>query len=331
MTICICGRGSLGTVCAGVFAAQGIKVNVLTGHPNCWSKEVLVEDCNGHSYEGLLNTISGDAKQTVCNADIVLLCVPGYLINKMLTDIMPYLKPGAKVGSIVASTGFFFEAHKVCAPDTSLFGFQRVPYIARCKEYGRVGQLLGYKPVLNVATENIAMPDIFCQTLAKLFMTPVHLLDNFYEASLTNSNPILHTGRLYAMWGKGFVPKPACTLFYAEWNNQASEVLIAMDAEFQELLKVIGIRDGVIPPLLDYYESSDAESLTRKIQSIPAFKSILAPMRQTSKGWVPDFSSRYFTEDFPFGLSYIHELAHEHGVACPTIDLVYDWGKSVMN
>ncbi|MDE7336016.1 MAG: NAD/NADP octopine/nopaline dehydrogenase family protein [Muribaculaceae bacterium] len=330
MTICICGGGSLGLVCAGVFASQGVKVNILTGHPENWNNEVLVEDLNGRCYKGALNLVSGSAEAAVGNADVVLLCVPGYLIEKTLIDVRQYLKPEALVGSIVASTGFFFEAHKVLPAQTPLFGFQRVPYIARSKEYGRLGQLLGYKPQLNAAVENVENPEAVRRTLERLFMTPVRLLENYYEASLTNSNPILHTGRLYSMWGKGFVPQPQCTLFYADWTDDASEYLIAMDSEFQALLKVMGIREGVIPPLLEYYESHDAASLTRKISSIPAFKSILAPMRQTDAGWVPDFGSRYFTEDFPFGLSYIRELAHRHSVPCPTIDLVYAWGESVM-
>lgn len=330
LTVCICGGGSLGIVCAGVFASRGVKVNILTGHAENWSREVVVEDLQGRRYEGRLNFVSGIPQEVVGTADIVLLCVPGYLIEKTLSDIRSYLKPAAIVGSIVASTGFFFEAHKTLPPETPLFGFQRVPFIARCKEYGRAGLLLGYKPELNVAFENVADPEAFRTTLENLFLTPVRLLKNFYEASLTNSNPILHTGRLYSMWANGFEPQAECTLFYAEWTDEASELLIAMDTEFQELLKVMGIRDGVVPPLLNYYESHDASSLTKKISSIPAFKTILAPMKKTPQGWVPDFGSRYFTEDFPFGLRYIRDLAHQYSVPCPTIDRVYCWGNSVI-
>ena len=54
-----------------------------------------------------------------------------------------------------------------------------------------------------------------------------------------------------------------------------------------------------------------------------------APMKQSPAGWVPDFGSRYFTEDFPFGLRFIRDLAHTHRVSTPTIDRVYEWGLSV--
>jgi hypothetical protein len=46
---------------------------------------------------------------------------------------------------------------------------------------------------------------------------------------------------------------------------------------------------------------------------------------------VPDFHSRYFTEDFPYGLAIIHRLAHEKGVPSPSIDMVYDWGTKMLN
>ena len=40
----------------------------------------------------------------------------------------------------------------------------------------------------------------------------------------------------------------------------------------------------------------------------------------------PDFHSRYFTEDFPFGMRFIIELAQEKGVQIPKMKEVYEWG-----
>ena len=120
-------------------------------------------------------------------------------------------------------------------------------------------------------------------------------------------------------------------LFYREWNDAASECIIAMDDEFMQLLAKLPVNRANIPSLLDYYESTDAESLTRKISSIAAFQTIKSPMKEVAGGWIPDFASRYFTEDFPFGLKIIKELAEEHHIATPTIDKVYQWGMKVIN
>ena len=84
---------------------------------------------------------------------------------------------------------------------------------------------------------------------------------------MTNSNPILHPARLYSMW-KGWCEGrvyPDQTLFYEEWTDEASELLIAMDGEFQTLLGTLPVTKGNIPPILDYYESHDASSLTQKL------------------------------------------------------------------
>ena len=116
--------------------------------------------------------------------------------------------------------------------------------------------------------------------------------------------------------------------FYADWTQEDSHILITMDNEFQKLLQTLNIREGVIPSLLNYYEASDTESLTAKIRSIPAFKEILSPMIEVDGGWIPNFSSRYFTEDFSFGLKYIKDIANSSGVKTPMIDTVYNWGMS---
>jgi hypothetical protein len=123
-------------------------------------------------------------------------------------------------------------------------------------------------------------------------------------------------------------PFPVNTPFYREWTLEASEILIAMDEEFMRLLDHLPVDKRQMPSLLEYYESTDAASLTRKIASIKAFEGILSPMTETPEGWIPDFKSRYFTEDFPYGLQFIKNLAQQHGVATPTIDLVLTWGLS---
>ena len=331
MNICICGGGSLGHVCAGVLAVHhDVRVNMLTGRPAQWNSELIVRDPDGKKYISTLNKVSDKPADVVPDADLVLICQPGFLIEHTLREIQPYISPKTAVGSIVSSTGFFFKAHEVLPDMIPLFGFQRTPFIARVDEYGRSAFLLGYKKEVSVAVENIADVEAFRKTIEDLFLTPAVVLDNFYEASLTNSNPILHTGRLYSMWhdwdGK---PYDHNILFYKEWTDAASQLLIDMDNEFMTLLTVLGVSFKAVPSLLDYYESVDAASLTRKISSIQAFQTITSPMKQVESGWVPDFRSRYFIEDFPFGLKIIKEQAQKHDVPTPVIDKVLAWGMSV--
>lgn len=329
--ICICGGGSLGHVVAGYLAAtKPVKVNVLTQRPERWSREIVVDTPDGRVLHGGLNVVSSDPAEALSGVDIVLLCLPGFAIRDELIKIRPYLNKDTYVGSVFSSTGFFFEAMQLLDEDVPLWGFQRVPFIARTEEYGHSAHLLGYKSAHNIAVERCDDKEGFRALIESLFDAPVTLLSNYYEASLTNSNPLLHTSRLYTMFGgenEGRV-FPRMILFYEEWTVEAAQLLIDMDEEFFTILRYLPVSEGYLPRILDYYESHDAESLARKLSSIQGFKGITSPMTETAEGWVPDFASRYFTEDFPYGLRYIWELAHQLNIDVPYIDKVYNWGIS---
>lgn len=329
--ICICGGGSLGHVVAGYLAAtKPVKVNVLTQRPERWSHEIVVDTPDGKVLYGGLNVVSSDPAEALSGVDVVLLCLPGFAIRDELIKIRPYLNKDTYVGSVFSSTGFFFEAMKLLGEEVPLWGFQRVPFIARTEEYGHSAHLLGYKSAHNIAVERCDDKEGFRALIESLFDAPVTLLSNYYEASLTNSNPLLHTSRLYTMFGgenEGRV-FPRMILFYEEWTVEAAQLLIDMDEEFFTILRYLPVSEGYLPRILDYYESHDAESLARKLSSIQGFKGITSPMTEAAEGWVPDFASRYFTEDFPYGLRYIWELAHQLNVDVPYIDKVYNWGVS---
>ena len=331
--ICICGGGNLGHVVAGFLAAQGdCEVLLLTRHPERWQRQLAVTTPDGGILKGELKAISSDPFRVVSQADIVLLCLPGFSIREVLHQIAPALSPGQTVGSIVSSTGFFFEAFKILSDKTPLFGFQRVPFIARLNEYGHSADLLGYKPNLSVAIEQTREKETLRATIEQLFKVPVKLLSSYYEVSLTNSNPLLHPARLYSLWRDWHpgVIYPRESLFYEEWSIDASTCLMKMDEEFQRLLGVLPVTKGSIPTILDYYESTDAASLTHKLQSIQAFKGIKSPMKQVEGGYIPDFSSRYFTEDFPYGLQIVQQQAQSHDISTPMMDEILSWGNRVM-
>ena len=332
MKICICGGGNLGHVVAGFVAAQGHhEVCLLTRQPERWSTQLTIEAPEGTTYTGHLNGIYSDAQQAISDAQIILLCLPGYGIRDTLLQIRDYLRPDAAVGTVVSSTGFFFQAMDILPASQTLFGFQRVPFISRVIDYGHRARLMGYKEHLELAIERSAHPESLRDVLSNMLRTPIHLLGSHYEVSLSNSNPLLHPSRLYSLW-KDWHPGivyDRIPMFYEEWTEEAAERYINMDRELQALLEQLPVRKGSIATVLDYYESTDAASLAKKLRSIEAFKGIKAPMEEVEGGYIPDFHSRYFTEDFPYGLAFVHRLTHEKGIPSPTIDKIYDWGMKM--
>lgn len=326
----------MGHVVAGWLASRHhAVVNILTNRPEKWAHEIIVDTPEKELLHAPLHVISANPAEVIPMSDVVLLCLPGFLIRSELQKLKPHLSPHTFVGCVFSSTGFFFEAHEVLRSNQPLWGFQRVPFISRVNMYGQSAHLLGYKQAHNVAIEHVSNSEkeAFAQMLSEWFERPINVLNNFYEASLTNSNPLLHTSRLYTLFGGAHEgkPFPRMIMFYEEWTTEAADLYIKMDEEFFQLLKVLPVSDHFLPTALHYYESHDAKSLAAKLSSIQSFKGITSPMKQTEEGWLPDFTSRYFTEDFPYGLKYIWKLAHEKGVSCPHIDKVYAWGMSKIN
>lgn len=330
---CICGGGALGHIMACIISAKGYEVNVLTNHPSSWSHKICAVDLYGREYVGHLNVVSSNPKDVVSISDIILICLPGYLIDWELRRIKPYLKLNSVIGSIVSSTGFFITAINVLGNNSRLFGFQRVPYIARVHDYGNKVDLLGYKSHLNLAFYNIDAFSEYLDLFRLILDTKIDVLSHVLEAMLTNSNPILHPTRLYCLFRdyNEEIVYPREYLFYEDWDIPSSKLLIACDNEFQVLLSTLPVKQSVIPPLLDYYDSVDEESLTRKICSIQAFKGIKAPMKKFREGYIPDIQSRYFTEDIPYGLLLIKYFAQIQNIETPNIDIVLNWCQKIMH
>lgn len=88
---------------------------------------------------------------------------------------------------------------------------------------------------------------------------------------MTPSNPILHTTRLRTLfgdWHEGAVYE-SMPLFYEEWDDASSELLIACDEEVQEICRALPEFElQFVKSLRVHYESPTVEAMTRKISSM---------------------------------------------------------------
>ena len=69
--------------------------------------------------------------------------------------------------------------------------------------------------------------------------------------------------------------------------------------------------------------------MTAKIRSITAFQGIKTPLLSTERGFIPDFQSRYFLEDFPYGLCIIKGLCEIVRLDTPSIDKILKWFQKI--
>ena len=328
MKMTVIGGGNVGTLIAAEMANLGHIVTVYTSNPKRWKRKISVFDANDRLLmTGNLSDVTNCMEKAVKDAQIVWITFPSQLFGRLSEQLFPYVSNGQKIGIIPGSGGAEFAFQKLLEKGCILFGLQRVHSIARVKNYGESVYMLGRKSKLYVGTNPHKESGKISEELENLFNISCDPLPNYLSVTLTPSNPILHTTRLYAMfrdytdttvYGKKF-------LFYEEWDLLSSEMLIACDKELQNLCSVIPLDLSAVQSLRAYYESDNPYAMTKKISSITAFQGIESPMISYHGGWIPDFSSRYFTADFSFGLKIIKDIADLFDVLIPNIDTVWNW------
>lgn len=328
MKFCVIGGGNIGTLIAAEAAHKGHCVTLYVSDPQNWSGTLEVEDENGTPlFSAQLHAVTHSIGQAMERADAVFVTYPAFMFRDLAQQMLPFAKPGQWIVSVPGSGGADTAFAPLVKAGCRLLGLQRVHSIARLRERARVVQMLGRKPRLEAAAIPADQAVEGSRLLQELFDIPCDALPDYLCVSLSPSNPILHTSRLYTMfldWKPGKVYS-RCPLFYEEWDDAASERLFRCDDELQTLCRTIPADLSSVQSLRVYYESPTIPQMTAKIRSIRAFKGIPSPMKQVEGGWIPDVDSRYFTADFPYGLKILIDTARAYQVPTPQMDTMWDW------
>lgn len=312
---------------AAYLGRKGYEVSIYTRQPERWSSTLKAQYFDGDEREIHLGNVSSNPR-IVETADIVIISLPRFAIRTVSEQILPYLDNDTLVVYAPGTPEMLEMEKDLRWREKQVCALYKVPFISRTERYGYSVSVLGSRDVNRVWCSGSEAKKKL-QVLENIFDTPLIELSSAYPFLLTNSNPLLHPSRLMVMF-KDYqqgIYYDHNFLFYEEWTEESSELYIAADSE---LLKVCehcpGMRIGTdIVPVTEYYESPDARALTRKINSIAAFKGIHSPMLETPHGWVPDFSSRYFTEDIAWGTRPICEYAATLGIETPVLNSFVKW------
>lgn len=221
------------------------------------------------------------------------------------------------------------KMHRTC---NAFFGIERVPAIARLVQKGKTAKSIGYRDELHIAALPRGNAEKCAEVISGLFEMPCKVIPNYLNLTMTPSNPILHTTRLRTLFGdwQPGVTYDSVPLFYEQWDDASSELLIACDEEVQEICRALpAFQLEHVKSLRIHYKSPTVEAMTRKISSIVAFKGLTTPTVEVDGKFIPDLHSRYFTADFSYGLTIIKQVAVFAGVTTPNIDATMQWYKSI--
>lgn len=334
MKITVIGAGNIGTLITGLFSKKGHEVVLYSRKPEKFSNSILIIDEDDSSITEVANfTVTSNLKESLFETDLVVVTIPSFAINKLMKEVCQYLDPlKTKVLFYPGTGGVEFSCKQFIENGGVIYGTQRVCSVARLKEYGKSVTTSGKRSLMYVG----AIPNNYANDarnlIESLFDINTESLPNYLSVTLTPSNPVLHTTRLYSLFkdnktdGYDSIP-----LFYEQWNDDSSEILVAVDKEVQSLCKSIPLDLTNVKSLLEHYESKNAKELTKKITSINSFKGLKTPSVEVDGRWYPDFNSRYFTADFPYGLLILKAFCLICKLNTKNIDIVLRWYQETQN
>ena len=333
MKITIAGGGNIGTQIAANCAQKGHDVIIYTSTPEVFQKHIIEVDTEGIVlHEGDIQLATSDPKTAFHDAELIVVTYPPSLMKIISDTVFEYAKESAKICVVPGNGGSECAFRKCIERGNIFFGLERVPGIARLLEKGCKVMTTGYRDEFHVASLPSAHAQECAELIQSLFDKKTVVIPNFLNLTMTPSNPIIHTSRLRTLfkdWHEGIVYKKM-PLFYEEWDDESSALLIACDNEVQAICHALPeYRLQYVISLQDYYESPTIEAMTKKIRSIKAFMGLTTPAVTVRGGVIPDLLSRYFTADFSYGLTIIRQIAQFAGVPTPNIDANMEWYKKI--
>ena len=274
-------------------------------------------------------------------ADLVLICVPSFAVDNVLSKVCPHVREGGIIFAMPGNGGFMRCARShIGNRSVTIVGTQQLPIQARLLEYATSCHLLGRKHGIQFAAETCGKPasdeklEELEDVLGRLFapVTFHKLKGGPDEVDLYPSNQCIHIPRLMGLWrNQPFDENP---LFYEGYQE---DEIAFMEEMSQELLKVSTHLGAPFPSMKDvmlrYYSHSvdDTSSLQTCFTTNRGYTGLRSPMKQREDGkYVIDTTSRYFVEDIPFSLLIGKAIAQRNGIETPVIDKIILWAEGLL-
>ena len=333
MRITIAGGGNIGTQFAVHCAEKGHDVTVYTSSPELFDEHLyIIDEHENTTHEGNISCATDDPDKAFPDAELIIVTTPAMVVRNVAEIIYDHADKSSIIGVVPSNGGPECAFKKCIERGNTFFGLERVPAIARLVKKGQCVRSTGYRDTLAVASLPACHASRCADLISSIFDKNTIVIPNFLNLTLTPSNPILHTSRLMTLfedWHEG-VTYQSVPMFYEDWDNKSSELLIRCDEEVQAICRALpDFQLQYVKSLKVHYESQTAEAMTAKLSSIPAFKGLPTPTVDTGNGLIPDLHSRYFTSDFSFGLNIIKQIAVFANVETPNIDRVLLWYKQI--
>ncbi len=357
--VCICGGGNAAHVMAGLFSCNKNikKVSVYSNFSNTAERmRKGVESGNGimvhmpeeRTFIGKPDIISENAADVIPDSNLIIMPVPSMAYESILTDIEPYIKKGTIIGATPGMGGFDWILKRILKEkynDIIVFSIVPMPWNCRILNYGQEVEVKVEKTPLSFACSRLSqetrtrLKGIFNE----IFRSEIKILDHFLGVTLFPANSVIHPARLYGLFkdykdGDVYQTNP---LFYEEMDDFSADCIQQVSDELQNICRNIEERSSVkllndIRPITESIPTvypgkiKDLSNLKQIFRTNSGYKGFRTPMKEIDGGWIPDFESRYFTEDIPYGLCIYKGIAEILNVDTPMMDTILTWAQEKM-
>lgn len=364
--VCVCGGGNAAHVMAADLGNRGYAVNLYApfcppgGVPEAekFNSQMAAEGIKinyvneGRSAHGKPAVVAADPAKCIPGSKFIFIPLPVFAHRPTLLDIVPHCDADATVIAMPATGCFDWTGSQLLKElgktSITLAGVAPLPYVCRMTEYAKEVNLMGIKDQVGLATLPSGRVDAVATVVEKILnlRSGAVRYPSFLPITLTPTNPIMHTGRLYGMFGAppGWREKKLDRMikFYDECDDLSNEWLHRLNDENQAVAKaceeqIPGSIGGQVKNINEFLKWAYGDDISKWdtcgdcYRTNKQFAGVGSPMTEVSAGkWEPDFKNRYFTEDFPFGLIANRGLAELLGVKTPDMDTVIEWAQKEM-
>ena len=336
--ITIIGGGNIGSALAVRFSQQNDVCMYLNSKYEYNKNIEMINEDSQICTLAKIKLITNSLEEAINYGEWIFITLPCFLFKNFANKMISCINSPKHIVAVPGSGAFELYFKEALDKECTLTGLQRVHAVARIIDKGKVVKESGVRDHLKVASIPKSFNSIACSYISLFYDMPVVPLNNYLNITLINSNPILHTSRLYCLFKnyKELINEyDRIPLFYEEWDLESSCLLENLDNELFEIINKInkyGLDINQIVPILNHYDSETPEQMTKKINSINSLKGLPTPSIKLNNGkYIPDFSSRYFTSDFSEGLDILLSFAQIVGVTCENMEKVSSWYHKITN
>lgn len=335
MKVCVVGLGNIGSVLANDFSQYSDIETVVLVRDSSLVQEQVNKLINHEIIQGNSIYVYDTPSEAFKDCDYIFFTLPSNVLHDKRDNYFDFIESRTTVVFVPGTGGMEFIVEPLVKRNIKIVGFQRVHAIARLVNYGELVEELDRKKELRIGYINVTENEKkeIKRFIENRLLLPVINLPNYLCVSLTPSNPILHTTRIYEMFqGKENHTFSEMVYFYKEWNFKSSEYLLNADKEFDLLIKKLkkcNIEIEGINNLKVHYGEDTVSGMTNKITSIQSLKDITSPIVKENNLFKIDKKSRYFIEDFEYGLSFLVVYSEYFKTNNTFFREMFDWYKEI--